>query len=41
MQVVDHHLEEVPGLYGGVRIEEKMLQRIWKEGLFNQHEPKD
>ena len=36
MQVVDHHLEEVPGLYGGVRIEEKILQRIWKEGLFNQ-----
>ena len=36
MQVVDHHLEEVPGLYGGLRIEEKILQRIWKEGLFNQ-----
>lgn len=27
-------LEEVPGLYGGIRLEERVLQRIWSEVAF-------
>ena len=27
-------VEEVPGLYGGVRVEEKVIQRIWSQSAF-------
>ena len=30
-------VEEVPGLYGGVRVEEKVIQRIWSQSAFIVH----
>ena len=30
-------VEEVPGLYGGVRVEEKVIQRIWFQSAFITH----
>lgn len=30
-------MEEVPGLYGGVRVEEKVIQRIWSQSAFITH----
>ena len=31
---MDQQFQEIPGSYGGVRLEEKIIQNIWDEGLF-------
>jgi len=35
---MNQQVEEVPGLYGGIRLEEKIIQEIWKEGFFQKDE---
>ena len=34
---MEDKVEEVPGLYGGVRVEEKVIQRIWSQSAFITH----
>jgi len=29
------HLKEAPGLYGELKIEESLIQKIWEEQLFD------